>query len=180
MPLFEDTPDEKEERLLQEQKRTEEMAELEDKKARLFEELAVVGEKQKALAREVYAVEREQRKRLKGITEHVAPADRELTHEDIERWAESVYWSFARTNPVNPHKYVAKKRLEEPKMYERVVRYVLENGRPQGWHGDTYTVYDFELHGEPHFCWPMIDGVERLGDSQVFNAKPSTMAPKEG
>jgi hypothetical protein len=110
----------------------------------------------------------------------VVPADRELTHEDVERWAESVYWSFARTNPANPHKYVAKKRLENPGMYERVVRHLLENGRPQEWHGDTYTVYDFELHGEPHYCWPMIDSVERLADSEVFNSKPSTMAPKEG
>ena len=179
MRLFGETDDERRERLLEEKKRAEEMRELEDRKARLFEALWDVGQEQKRLAREVYAVEKEQRDRLKGIAEHVVSADQELTHEDVERWAGSVYWSFARTNPANPHKYVAKKRCESTEMYQRVVAYVLENGYPQRYGGATYTCYDFELHGEPHFCWPMIDSVERLAESEVFNAKPSTMAPKE-
>jgi len=177
MPLFGETDDEKEARLLEEAKRTEVLAGLEDKKARLFEELAVVGQKQRELARAVYAVEKGQRKHLAEVEEHVVPEDQELTHEDIERWAESVYWSFARTNPANPHKYVAKKRCEHPEMYKRVVAHVLEHGYRQDYGGTPYTVYDFELHGESHFCWPMIDSVERLGDSEVFNAKPSSMRP---
>ncbi len=175
MPLFEDTPDEKEERLLQEQKRTEEMAELEDKKARLFEELAVVGEKQKVLARAVYAVEKEQRERLKVTTEHVVAKPEPPTHEDVERWAESVYWSYARTAPANPHKYVSKKRCESGEMYERIVRHVLENGYRQDYGGSPYTVYDLDIHGEPHFCWAMTDDPKQ---SEVFNAKPSSMRPE--
>ena len=177
--LFEETPDEKEERLLEAKNRTEEMRELEDQKARLFERLAEVGQEQRALAREVYAVEKRQREHLKGIEEHVVSEGQELAHEDIERWAESVYWSFARTNPANPHKYVAKKRCEHPGMYERVVAYVLENGYRQDYGGTPYTVYDFTLHGEPHFCWPMIDSVDRLEESEVFNAKPASMRPEE-
>jgi len=178
MPLFEDMPGEREERLLEAEKTAEEMARLEDKKARLFEELAEVGEKQKALARAVYAVEKRQRQHLKEVKEHVVPGDQPLTHEDVERWADSVYWSYARTNPANPHKYCAKKRLENPEMYERVVAYVLENGYRQDYGGAPYTVYDFTLHGEPHFCWPMIDSVERLRESEVFNAKPASMRPE--
>ncbi len=178
MPLFGETDDEKEARLLEEKKLAEEMAELEYRKARLFKELSDVGQEQKRLAREVYAVEKRQRENLKGIAEHVVPEDRELTHDDVERWAESVYWSFARTNPANPHKYVAKKRCEHPEMYRRVVAYVLEHGYRQDYGGAPYTVYDFTLHGEPHFCWPMIDSVERLEDSEVFNAKPASMRPE--
>jgi hypothetical protein len=177
-PLFEETDDERRARLLEQQERAEAMTQLEDRKARLFEELLEVGEKQKALAREVYAVEREQKEHLKGIEEHVVPADEELTREDIEKWAETVFWSFARTNPANPHKYVAKKRCEHPEMYRRVVAHVLENGYRQDYGGTPYTVYDFTLHGEPHFAWPMIDSVERLEDSEVFNAKPASMRPE--
>jgi hypothetical protein len=175
MPLFEETPDEKVEKLIETEKTAEALAELETEKRRLFEELAAVGEKQKAMAREVYAVEREQKKCLKGIEEHMVPADEKLTHKDIEKWAETVFWSFARTNPANPHKYVAKKRCEHPEMYRRVVAHVLENGYRQDYGGTPYTVYDVKIHGEPHFCWPMTDKPE---ESEVFNAKPSSMRPR--
>jgi hypothetical protein len=122
----------------------------------------------------MYAVEKRQRKHLKGITEHVVPEERELTHDDVERWADTVYWSYARTNPANPHKYVAKKRLENPDMYRRIVAYVLEHGYRQDYGGTPYTVYDLTIHGESHFCWPMTDKPEK---SEVFNGKPATLRP---
>ncbi len=173
--LFGETPGEKEERLLEAEKTAAEMAGLESEKRRLFEELAEVGKKQKALARAVYAVEKRQREHLKGIEEHVVPGDQPLTHEDVERWAASVYWSFAKTNPANPHKYVARKRCGSGEMYERVVEYVLEHGYRQDYGGTPYTVYDLEIHGEPHFCWPMTDKPE---ESEVFNGKPACMRPE--
>jgi hypothetical protein len=172
--LFQETPEEKEERLLEVEKTAAEMAELESEKRRLFEELSGVGEKQKALARAVYAVEKRQREHLKGIDEYLVPGDRPLTHEDVERWADSVYWSFARTTPANPHKYAARKRCNS-EMYERVVAFALEHGYRQHYGGDAYTVYDITVHGEPHFCWPMTD---KPKESEVLNAKPASMRPQ--
>lgn len=150
------------------------MQELEQRKTRLFEELAKVGQEQKRLAREVYAVEKEQREQLKATEEYVVEG--ELTHEDVERWTQTVYFSFARTNPGNPHMYAARKRCHDT-MFEKVAGHVQQNGYRQDYGGDPYTVYDIELHSVPHFIWTM---GSPLPDTVVLNAKPATMKPEGG
>jgi D-serine deaminase-like pyridoxal phosphate-dependent protein len=152
------------------------LKELEAKKVRLFEELGRVAETQKAFAAKVRDVEREQRVTLAGIEEHTVPEGRTITHEDVVRWCESVYWSHARTMLSNPHQYVARKRCADPHMYEKVVAYVLEHGRPQVYEGHTYTVLDVEMYRQEYFLWPMTD---EPSESEVLNAKPTSMAPEE-
>jgi hypothetical protein len=153
---------------------TTKLEELEQRKTALFEELAKVGEEQKRLAREVYAVEKEQREQLKGIPEYVV--DGELSHEEVERWTQTVYFSFARTNPGNPHMYAARKRCDDA-MFEKVAGWVQRNGYTQHYGGDPYTVYDVELHGVSHFIWTM---GSPLPDTVVLNAKPDSMRPQGG
>jgi hypothetical protein len=152
------------------------LEELEAKKIRLFEKLGQVADTQKALAAQMRRVEREQRVELEGIEEHTVPEGRDLTHEDVVRWCESVYWSHARTMLSNPHQYAVKKRCADPYMYEKVVAYVLEHGRPQVYGGHTYTVLDVEMNGQAYFLWPM---TETPSESEVLNAKPASMAPEE-
>jgi hypothetical protein len=152
------------------------LEELEAKKVRLFEELGRVAETQKALAAQMRRVEREQRVELEGSEEHTVPEGRDLTPADVETWCESVYWSHARTMLSNPHQYAARKRCADPHMYERVVGYVLEHGRPQVYGGHTYTVLDVEMHQQEYFLWPMTDDPS---ESEVLNAKPASMAPEE-
>jgi hypothetical protein len=155
----------------------ERLAELEEQKVRCFERMGRLAEELKAAQRELFAVEKDQRRELKRVPEHVVPEDRELTHEDFELWAESVFWSHAKTMPVNPHQYVARKRCEHPEMYERAVAFVLANGYDQRYYSTTYRCYDFELHGKRFFCWPMTDRPE---ESEILNAKPSSMKPEQG
>ena len=158
------------------EERARRLSELEAQKVRLFEELGRVAEEQKRLAAEMRRIEKEQRRELGRGAEHPVPEDPDLA--DLEAWAESVYWSHARTMLGNPHMYANKKRCRDPRSYERVVAYVLRNGRPQRYGGATYTVLDFTLHGQPYFCWPMIEDVSRLSDSRVLNAKPLSLAPQ--
>jgi hypothetical protein len=160
--------------LVGDEERKTKLAELESAKVRLFEELGRVAEVQKRLAAEMRRVEKDQRAELRRAAEYVA--EEPLSHGDVERWAESVYWSHARTMLGNPHQYANRKRCAHPKMYERVVAHVLAHGRPQVYGGHTYTVYDFHMHGESYFCWPMTDDPRQ---SQVLNAKPASMAPEK-
>jgi hypothetical protein len=152
------------------------LEELEAEKVRLFDELGRVAETQKALAAQMRRVEREQREKLERIGEHTVPEGCDLTQADVEAWCESVYWSHARTMLSNPHQYAARKRCADPHMYERVVGYVLEHGRPQVYGGHTYTVLDVKMHQQEYFLWPMADDPS---ESEVLNAKPDSMAPEE-
>jgi hypothetical protein len=151
------------------------LEELEAEKVRLFEELGKVAETQKELAAQMRRVEREQREALERIREHVVPEDRDLTHANVEAWCESVYWSHARTMLGNPHMYAAGKRCADPHMYERIIGFILEHGRPQVYGGHTYTVLDVEMNGQDYFLWPMTDDPS---ESEVLNAKPASMAPE--
>ena len=151
------------------------LEELEAEKVRLFEELGRVAETQKALAARMRRVEREQRVELEGIEEHTVPEGRDLTPADVEAWCESVYWSHARTMLSNPHQYAARKRCADPHMYEKIIAYALEHGRPQVYGGRTYTVLDVEMNGQAYFLWPMTSDPS---ESEVLNAKPASMAPE--
>ena len=152
------------------------LEDLEAKKVRLFEELGRVAETQKELAAQMRRVEREQREELKRIGEHVVPEDRDLTHANVEAWCASAYWSHARTMLGNPHMYAARKRCADARMYERIIGFILEHGRPQVYGGHTYTVLDVEMHQQEYFLWPMTDDPS---ESEVLNAKPASMAPDE-
>jgi hypothetical protein len=149
------------------------LQQLEKVKTRLFERLAGVAEQQKALAREVYAVERKQKRELEAVEEHIAPDP--LSYEDVERWVQTVFFSFARTMATNPHMYAARKRCDDA-MFERVARFVQENGYPQKYGGHDYTVLDVDLHGEPHFVWTM---GSPPSETVVLNCKPDSIRPKK-
>jgi hypothetical protein len=150
------------------------LRQLEREKTRLFERLAEIAEQQKEVAREVYAVEREQKGELKAVEEHIAPDP--LSFEDVERWVQTVFFSFARTMASNPHQYAARKRCDDA-MFERIARYVQENGYPQRYGGHDYSVLDVDLHGEPHFVWTM---GSPPSETVVLNCKPDSMRPEKG
>jgi hypothetical protein len=152
------------------------LKELEAKKVRLFEELGRVAETQKALAARMRRVEREQRVELEELGEHIVPEGRDLTRADVEKWCQSVYWSHARTMLGNPHQYATRKRCADPHMYEKVVGYVLEHGRPQVYGRHTYTVLYVEMNEQEYFLWPMTNDPS---ESEVLNAKPASMASEE-
>jgi hypothetical protein len=59
-------------------------------------------------------------------------------------------------------------------MYERVVRYIIENGYPRRYGNSDYTVLDIEMNGTTWFCWPMTNNPS---ESQVMNLKPATLKP---
>jgi hypothetical protein len=167
MPLFdEQEPGRK-------QKSELKLRRLETEKAQLFERLAEVAEVQKALAREVYAVEREQKRELEAVEEQIAPDP--LSYEDVVSWAQTVFFSFARTMASNPHMYAARKRCNDA-MFERVARYVQENGYPQRYGGHLYTCLDVDLHGELHFVWTM---GSPPSETQVLNCKPDALRPEK-
>jgi hypothetical protein len=150
------------------------LRELELEKVRLLERLAEIGAQQKAVQREVRRVERSQRAALREVEEHHVADDQDLTLEDVEKWLRSAFAILAHSNPANPHQYWNRKRCEYPRMYERVVRYVLEHGYPQEYGGETYVCLDVELHGSRWFIWPM---VREASESVVLNAKPSALRP---
>jgi hypothetical protein len=147
------------------------LKQLEKERTQLFARLAEVGAQQKALAREVYAVEREQMRELEAVEEHIAPDP--LSYEDVERWVQTVFFSFARTMASNPHMYAARKRCDDA-MFERVARFVQENGHPQKYGGHDYIILDVDLHGEPCFVWTM---GSPPSESQILNCKPVTLKP---
>jgi hypothetical protein len=149
------------------------LKQLEKEKTQLFARLAEVGAQQKALAREVYAVEREQKRELEAVEEHIAPDP--LSYEDVERWVQTVYFSFARTQAANPHMYAARKRCDDAK-FTRIARYVQESGYPQKYSGHDYIVLDVDLHGEPYFVWTMGSPPSQ---TQILNCKPNALRPEK-
>jgi hypothetical protein len=171
MPLFEhDEP--KEGRLTQTMVET--LAEMERERVSLMEDLARLAEQQKALQRQMRAIEKRHRSIARDLQEHTVPEDRELTHEDVNLWCRSVFFVMAHTAPQNPHCYVARKKLREPRMYERIVRFILGKGHAQRYGNSDYTVLDIEMNGTQWFCWPM---TTNPSESQVLNLKPVTLKP---
>jgi len=171
MPLFEYV-DLKEERLTQTKMAT--LAKMERERVSLIEDLARLAERQKALQKEMRAIEKRHRVIARDLEEYTVPEARELTHEDVERWCRSAYFNMAHTMVGNPHAYSARKKVREPGMYERVVRYIIDNGYSQRYGNSDYTVLDIEMNGTGWFCWPM---TTNPSESQVLNLKPVTLKP---
>lgn len=174
MKLFEEDDGRGEERLTTEA--SEVLAGLERDKVGLMERLAEVAKVQKGLQSGVRRVEREQKAALKGVEQYSVPEERELMLEDVQRWCRSEFFIMAHTAPQNPHCYFARKKVRDPRMYEKVVGYVLQHGYPQAYGGDAYTVLDVELNGSKWFLWPMTDDPAQ---SEVLNLKPDSMRPEE-
>ena len=171
MPLFEHG-DPKEGRLTQTM--TETLAEMERERVSLMEELARLAEQQKALQREMRAIEKRHRVIAKDLHEYTVREDRELKYEDVEKWCRSAFYNMAHTMVGNPHCYFARKKVREPQMYERVVRYIIDNGYLQRYGNSDYTVLDIEMNSTKWFCWPMTNNPS---ESQVLNLKPVTLKP---
>lgn len=171
MPLFEHD-DPKEGRLTQTMVET--LAEMERQRVSLMENLARLAERQKALQREMRAIEKRHRVIAKDLEEYTVPEDRELTHEDVNLWCRSAFYGMAHTMVGNPHCYFARKKVRRPAMYERVVRFIIDNGYTQRYGNSDYTVLDIEMNGTQWFCWPMTTNPV---ESQVLNLKPVTLKP---
>jgi hypothetical protein len=171
IPLFEHD-DPKERRLTETMKET--LAEMERERVSLMEDLARLAERQKALQREIRAIEKRHRVIARDLEEYTVPKDRELTHEDVNLWCRSVFFIMAHTAPQNPHCYFARKKVREPRMYERVVRFIIENGYSQRYGNSDYTVLDIEMNGTKWFVWPMTSNAQA---SEVLNLKPVTLKP---
>jgi hypothetical protein len=154
---------------------SETLAGLEHEKVGLMEQLAEVAKVQKGLQSEVRRVEREQKTVLKSVEGYAVSGNRELTLADVEAWCRSEFFIMAHTAPQNPHCYYARKKVRDPRMYERVVAYVLKNGYPQRYGGDEYTVLDVELNDTRWFLWPM---TTEPAKSEVLNLKPDSMRPE--
>jgi hypothetical protein len=150
------------------------LRELEREKVKLLERLAEIGARQKAVQREVRRVERSQRAALREVEEPWVPDDQELTLSDVEAWLRSCFSIMAHSAPANPHVYWNRRRCEYPRMFERVVAYVLANGYEQAYGKEAYVCLDVELHGSRWFIWPM---VREASESVVLNAKPSALRP---
>jgi hypothetical protein len=170
MPLFEHDP--KEGRLTQTMMET--LAKMERQRVSLMEDLARLAEQQKGLQKEIRIIEKRHRDIAKNLEEYTVPEDVPLTHEDVNLWCRSAYFNLAHTAPQNPHAYFARKKVREPGMYERVIRYIIENGYPQRYGNSDYTVLDIEMNGTKWFCWPM---TTNPSESQVLNLKPATLKP---
>src|SRR5215212_3810904 len=170
-PLFEHD-DPKEGRLTQTMMET--LAEMERERVLLMEGLARLAEWQKGLQKEMRAIERRHRDIARNLEEYTVPEDRELTHEDVNLWCRSAYFNLAHTAPQNPHAYFSRKKVREPRMYERVVRFILDNGYSQRYGNSDYTVLDIEMNGTKWFCWAM---TTNPSESQVLNLKPVTLKP---
>lgn len=171
IPLFEHD-DPKEGRSTQTMMET--LAEMERQRVALMEDLGRLTEQQKTLQKEMRTIEKRHRDIARDLEEYTVPEDRELTHEDVEKWCRSAYFNMAHTMAGNPHCYFARKKVREPGMYERVVRYIIANGYPQPYGNSDYTVLDIEMNGTKWFCWPMTNNPS---ESQVLNLKPVTLKP---
>lgn len=152
----------------------ERLAEIERERVEIMHDLEEVAWQQRALGSEMRRLERELRIELKHIPEHWVPEDQELELEDVERWCRSAYFNLAHTALGNPHCYFSRKRSRHPRMYERVVEFVLANGYRQRYRGSVYTCLNVRLHSVLFFIWPMSQDPEV---SQVLNAKPDSMRP---
>jgi len=171
IPLF-GHDDAKEGQLTQSMMET--LADMERQRVSLMEDLGRLAEQQKTLQKEMRAIEKRHRDIARDLQEYTVPEDRELTHEDVERWCRSAYFNMAHTMVGNPHCYFARKKVREPGMYERVVRYIIDNGYPQRYGNSDYTVLDIEMNGTKWFCWPM---TTNPSESEVLNLKPVTLKP---
>jgi len=171
IPLFEhDEP--KEGRLAQTMMET--LAKMERQRVSLMEDLGRLAEQQKALQKEMRAIEKLHRDIARDLEEYTVPEDRELSLEDVEKWCRTAYFNMAHTAPQNPHCYFARKKVREPGMFARVVGYIIEHGYPQRYGNSVYTVLDIEMNGTKWFCWPM---TTNPAESQVLNLKPVTLKP---
>ena len=171
IPLFEHD-DPKEGRLTQTIMET--LAEMERQRVSLMEDLGRLAEQQKALQKKIRAIEKRHRDIARNLEEYTVPEDVPVTHKDVNLWCRSAYFNLAHTAPGNPHCYFARKNVREPGMYERVVRYIIENGHPQRYGNSDYIVLDIEMNGTKWFCWPMTNDPS---ESQVLNLKPATLKP---
>ena len=176
-PLFGEEPREKGDRLTETTKAElrETLAGIERRRVRVMEELAEVAKTQKALQKEMRAAEREMKEVLKNTEGYSVPEDRDLTLEDVESWMRQEFNIMAHTAPANPHTYFARKKVRDPSMYERAVRFILENGYEQKYGGDPYTVLDVRLNDGVWFAWAMTDDPAQ---SEVLNLKPDSMRPE--
>jgi hypothetical protein len=172
IPLFEHD-DPKEERRLT-QTMVETLAEMELRRVALMEDLARLAEHQKALQKEMRAIEKRHKDIARDLEEYTVPEDRALTHADVERWCRSAYFNMAHTMVGNPHCYFARKNVRKPQMYERAVRYIIDNGYSQRYGNSDYTVLDIEMNGTKWFCWPM---TTNPSESEILNLKPVTLKP---
>ena len=171
MPLFEHD-DLKEGRLTQTM--TETLGKMERRRVSLMEGLGRLAEQQKGLQKEMRAIEKRHRNIARNLEEYTVPEDVPLTHEDVNLWCRSAYFNLAHTAPGNPHCYFARKKVREPGMFERVIRYIIENGYPQRYGNSVYTVLDIEMNGTKWFCWAM---TTIPSESQVLNLKPASLKP---
>lgn len=179
-PLFDADQETKGEGLTEATTETREaLAAIERRRVEVMHRLAEIGEVQKAAQGEMRRAEREMKAALKEVPAYSVPEGRDVALEDVEAWMRSEFNIMAHTAPRNPHTYFSKKKCHDPRMYEEAVRYILRHGYPQRYGGDTYTVLDVRLHDGVWYAWPMIDGEERLGDSEVLNLKPDSMRPGE-
>jgi hypothetical protein len=170
-PLFEHD-DPKEGRLTG--KMVETLAEMERERVSLMVDLARLAEQQMTLQKEIRAIEKRHRDIAKNLPEHTIPEDQELTQEDAVKWCRSAYFNLAHTMLANPHCYFSRRKVREPKMFERIVGYVIDNGYLQRYGNSDYTVLDIEMNGTKWFCWPM---TTNASESQVLNLKPVTLKP---
>jgi hypothetical protein len=152
------------------------LAELEDERMQLMEDLAEIAKEQKVLQSQMRRVERDLKAALRHIEEHSVPEGQELTLEDVEKWCRTAYFNLAHTMPHNPHCYFSRRSSRRPDMYQRVVAFVLEHGYPQKYGGSTYICLDVRMHSGTWFVWPMTD---RPQESEVLNLKPDSMRPEE-
>jgi len=166
MPLFGEAPGEKEERLLEAEER---LGELEARRTELMHELIEIAAEQAERVRLIREGEREIKDLLAGVPEHVVPEDRELTHEDVVKWARSVFFQFAFTAPQNPHYYTKRENCDSA-MYERTLRFVIANGYDSRYKGGVYRTYDLD----DRFLWWMGTDPE---ESVLMNGKPISMRP---
>jgi hypothetical protein len=171
MPLFEHE-DPKEGRLTQTMMET--LAEMEHQRVSLMEDLTRLAEQQRALQKEMRAIEKRHRDIARDLEEYTVPEDRPLSHQDVNLWCRSAYFNMAHTAPQNPHAYYSRKKVREPWMFKRVVRYIIDNGYSQRYGNTDYTVLDIEMNGTKWFCWPM---TTNPSESQVLNLKPVTLKP---
>jgi hypothetical protein len=162
----------KEERLTG--KIVETLAQMERERVSLMENLGRLAEQQKALQKAMRAIEKRHRYIARDLGEHTVPENRELTHEDVNLWCRSAYFNMAHTAPQNPHAYFSRKKVREPRMYERVVRFIIENGYSQRYGNSDYTILDIEMNGTKWFVWPMTTNAP---ESEVLNLKPVTLKP---
>jgi hypothetical protein len=152
------------------------LAELEDERVLLMEELAEIAKEQKALQSQMRRIERDLKAELRHVEEYWVPEDQDLALEDVEKWCRSAYFNLAHTMPGNPHCYFSRRSSRRPDMYQRVVSFVLAHGYPQKYGRFTYTCLDVRMNSGTWYLWPMTDRPE---ESEVLNLKPDSMRPTE-